>query len=230
MIMYEKIDTLIETNKIPNIIFYGNYGVGKKHLLHYMIQKIYSNIKDKNEYILNVNCAHNKGIQFIRDEIIFFSKTNVIGHFKSIILTNIDKLTIDAQSALRRCIELYNHNTRFFVIVNDTTSIMKPILSRFSQIYVEGDNNYHKQYEKMFEKKNKKSIIWIKEHIDLGDIDFVNECYRNCISYDDFLDYIENTNIKNKYLFLFELNQWKSKIRNEKLLLLYGINNYRSFV
>ena len=82
----------------------------------------------------------------------------------------------------------------------------------------------------MFEKKNKKSIIWIKEHIDLGDIDFVNECYRNCISYDDFLDYIENTNIKNKYLFLFELNQWKSKIRNEKLLLLYGINNYRSFV
>ena len=65
-----------------------------------------------------VNCAHGKGIKFIREELKFFAKTNINlkeGEiFKSIVLLNADKLTIDAQSALRRCIELFNHTTRFF--------------------------------------------------------------------------------------------------------------------
>ena len=41
------------------------------------------------------------------------------GHFKTIVMTNADKLTIDAQSALRRCIESFSHTTRFFIIVGD---------------------------------------------------------------------------------------------------------------
>ena len=36
--------------------------------------------------------------------------------FKSIILMNADKVTIDAQSANRRCTELCSHSTRFFVV------------------------------------------------------------------------------------------------------------------
>ena len=91
-------------------------------------------------YVMEVNCAHGKGIKFIRDELKFFAKTNINlkdGEiFKTIVLLNADKLTIDAQSALRRCIELFSHSTRFFIIVEDKYKLLKPILSRFCEIYV----------------------------------------------------------------------------------------------
>ena len=88
-----------------------------------------------------VNCSHGKGIKFIREELKFFAKTNVLNNkgninFKTIVLSNADKLTMDAQSALRRCIELFSYNTRFFVIAEDKYKLMKPILSRFCELFV----------------------------------------------------------------------------------------------
>jgi DNA polymerase III delta prime subunit len=58
------------------------------------------------------------------------------GNFKTIVLSNADELTIDAQSALRRCIELFSHTTRFFIIVQDKYKLLKPILSRLCEIFV----------------------------------------------------------------------------------------------
>ena len=87
-----------------------------------------------------VNCAHGKGIKFIRDELKFFAKSHINSNggdiFKCIILLNGDKLTMDAQSALRRCIELFSHTTRFFIIVEDKYKLLRPILSRFCEIYI----------------------------------------------------------------------------------------------
>ena len=91
-------------------------------------------------YIMNVNCAYGRGIRFIREDLKFFAKTNVDlmdgDRFKTIVLLNADKLTIDAQSALRRCIELFCHSTRFFIVVEDKNKLLKPILSRFCDVYV----------------------------------------------------------------------------------------------
>lgn len=127
--------------QIPNIIFHGPNGSGKHTLVQQFIEDIYE--KDKElikSYVMNVNCAHGKGIKFVRDELKFFAKTHIntkgSGHFKSIILSNADKLTIDAQSAMRRCIELFSHTTRFFIIVDDKYKLLKPILSRFCEIFV----------------------------------------------------------------------------------------------
>jgi hypothetical protein len=87
-----------------------------------------------------VNCAHGKGIKFIREDLKLFAKTNVHSNngilFKSIVLLNPDFLTIDAQSALRRCIELFSHTTRFFIIIENKNKLLNPILSRFCTIYV----------------------------------------------------------------------------------------------
>jgi hypothetical protein len=89
-----------------------------------------------------VNCGHCKGIKFVREELKFFSKTNINVNrhgrhfFKSVVLLNADKLTIDAQSAMRRCIEIFSHNTRFFIVVDDKCKILKPILSRLCEIYL----------------------------------------------------------------------------------------------
>jgi hypothetical protein len=136
-----KLDFFLKSNKIPNIIFHGASGSGKRTIVNDFVLEIYN--KDKSliqTYVMNVNCAHGKGIKFIREELKFFAKTHInimgSGHFKTIILSNADKLTIDAQSALRRCIELFSHNTRFFIIVEDKSKLLKPIISRFCGIFI----------------------------------------------------------------------------------------------
>ena len=59
----------------------------------------------------------------------FFAKTNIHLHqgniFKSIVLFNADKLTTDAQSALRRCIEQFSHTTRFFIVIENQNKLLK---------------------------------------------------------------------------------------------------------
>ena len=136
-----KLEYFHQVGKIPNIVFHGPHGSGKRTILDKFIRLIYDNDHDKiKSYVMFVNCAYGKGIKFIREELKFFAKTNIHtddGHnFKCVILLNADKLTTDAQSALRRCIELYNHTTRFFIVVEDKYKLLKPILSRFCEIYV----------------------------------------------------------------------------------------------
>jgi len=137
--IYRKLDYFHANNKIPNIIMYGSSGTGKRTILYQFLNKIYENDKSKMKMnMMVVNCAHGKGIKFIREELKFFAKSNIQTGvpFKSIILINADFLTIDAQSALRRCIELFSHNTRFFIIVENMNRLLNPILSRFCAIYV----------------------------------------------------------------------------------------------
>jgi len=137
----EKLNYFYKIHKIPNIIFHGGCGTGKKTVVNQFINTIYNGDKEKiKTFVMYVNCAHGKGIKFIREELKFFAKTHIISNggdiFKSVILLNADKLTMDAQSALRRCIELFSHSTRFFIVIEDKYKLLKPILSRFCEIYV----------------------------------------------------------------------------------------------
>ena len=139
--IHNKLDVFIKNRKIPNIIFYGPHGSGKTYILNRFIHAVYDGDKTAmRNYVMRANCAHGKGIRFIREELKFFAKTNIDmkegAIFKSVILTNADKLTIDAQSALRRCIELFSSSTRFFIVVENKDSLLKPILSRFCDIYI----------------------------------------------------------------------------------------------
>jgi hypothetical protein len=139
--IHNKLDVFIKNRKIPNIIFYGPHGSGKTYILNRFIHAVYDGDKTSmKNYVMRANCAHGKGIRFIREELKFFAKTNIDmkegAIFKSVILTNADKLTIDAQSALRRCIELFSSSTRFFIVVENKDSLLKPILSRFCDIYI----------------------------------------------------------------------------------------------
>jgi len=139
--IYNKLDYFIKTNKIPNIIFHGPSATENKNIVFHFLNKIYQ--EDKHTIKTNtmiVNCSHGKGIKFIRDEIKYFSKTNIqykIGvSFKSIVLFHADCLTLDALSALRRCIEICSHNTRFFIVVENKHKLINPIISRFCEIYI----------------------------------------------------------------------------------------------
>ena len=111
-----KLNYFNEKNCVPHILFHGPSGSGKRTIVNEFINTIYQNNREKiKSFVMYVNCSHGKGIKFIRDVLIFFAKTHINSNggniFKSIVLFNGDKLTMDAQSALRRCIELFSHNT-----------------------------------------------------------------------------------------------------------------------
>ena len=73
-----KLKYFTEIKKIPNIIFHGVSGCGKNTLVNHFIHDIYHNDKEMiKNYVMEVNCAHGKGIKFIREELKFFAKTNI---------------------------------------------------------------------------------------------------------------------------------------------------------
>ena len=249
-----KLDYFHKIHKIPNIIFHGPHGSGKKTIVNEFISKIYNYNKEKiKDFVMYVNCAHGKGIKFIREEIKFFAKTHINSNggdiFKSIIFLNADKLTMDAQSALRRCIELFSHTTRFFIIVEDKYKLLKPILSRFCEIYVAEPllenkpiNLYKYNLNKLFSlekvKFNKKE--WLKKEINKNIsnintnsinqfINFVIKLYEKSYSALDIIDLLEdnfftNINESKKFELLITFNKIKKDFRNEKLLILFILN------
>ena len=68
----EKLDNFITIKKIPNIIFHGTSGSGKRTLVHDFINKIYNTdnpeftIENINNNVMYINCAHSKGIKFYK--------------------------------------------------------------------------------------------------------------------------------------------------------------------
>jgi GTPase SAR1 family protein len=139
--VHEKLRHFIETKTIPNIIFHGLSGSGKSTIMSSFLLEIYDNDVNKmNANTMIVNCSHGKGIKFIREELKFFAKTNIESNFnalfKSIVLLNAESLTIDAQSALRRCIEIFSKKTRFFILIENKHKLLNPIVSRFCQLYI----------------------------------------------------------------------------------------------
>jgi Cdc6-like AAA superfamily ATPase len=254
----DKLKYFYEIHKIPNIIFHGSSGSGKRTIVNNFINIIYNNDKEiiKN-YVMYVNCAHGKGIKFIREELKFFAKTNIHSNggdvFKSIILLNADKLTIDAQSALRRCIELFSHTTRFFIIVEDKYKLLKPILSRFCEIYIPEPvhngvniNLYKYILNETFKMKDIKTqrTEWLKKELQTIFIEkketiktkndslivLSEKLYEKGYSGLDIIQLLENhsqfLNLSNdkRYELLFAFNKVKKEFRNDKLLIMFILN------
>ena len=250
----KKLEYFYQIQKIPNILFHGASGSGKRTLVNEFISKIYKNNKDKiKSFVMYVNCSHGKGIKFIRDELKLFAKTHINSDggniFKSIILLNADKLTMDAQSALRRCIELFSHNTRFFIIAENKYNLMKPILSRFCEIYVPEPtlngtciNIYQYNINKIFNTKDTKlqRQEWLKKEL----LKYINKniepqnlmtlcvkLYEKAYSGLDIMNLLENTKfseeimtIEKKYELLLAFHRVRKEFRNEKLLILFILN------
>ena len=243
----EKLDYFIASKRIPNIIFHGSSGSGKRTIVGEFIYRIYHGDRARvKTNVMFVNCAHGKGIKFIRDELKLFSKSNVQCNnnnlFKSIVLYNADELTIDAQSALRRCIELFSHNTRFFIVVENKYKLLKPILSRFCEIYVPDNNVSHfVGAEPIYQSYHSIHIQSVYGNTDdlvratfdkirgiVGPgkthqeyMEIADRLYEEGVSCMDVLNYLE-ANARDSIVRLrFCYNKIKSEFRSEKMLMLY---------
>ena len=239
--IHNKLQYFIHTKKIPNLIFHGEPQSGKRTLLNEFLHNIYlgDRVKMKN-HIMTVECCHGKGIKFIREELKFFAKahiqSNCGANFKSIVLLNADSLTIDAQSALRRCIELFSHNTRFFIVVENKERLLNPILSRFCEIYVsDGKINPTSEsttlsdmyglnmYQEIIQSSPKQPHILVKYAIQWCEDGWCVYDWMNCLS----CDAESNTPILSterlELLYLIRMCYYKIKpdFRCEKMLMFY---------
>ena len=251
--IYDKLEYFHSNHTIPNIIFHGPSGCVKKTIVNTFLNLIYDQNKEKiKDFVMYVNCAHGKGIKFIREELKFFAKTHINSNggdiFKSIILLNADKLTMDAQSALRRCIELFSHTTRFFIIVEDKYKLLKPILSRFCEIYVPEPvyqsniiNLYKYNLNEVFKTNDvqKQRTEWLKKELnknmksDMKQQDlllFITKLYEKAYSALDIIKLLEESiilpdiSVEKKYELLISFNKIRREFRNEKILLLFILN------
>jgi hypothetical protein len=253
----EKLHSFYVSNRIPHIIFYGTSGSGKQTIVYDFLKEIYHGSEQKiKANVMFVNCAHGKGIKFIRDELKFFAKTNVQFNsgifFKTIVLLNADHLTMDAQSALRRCIELFSHNTRIFIIVENKHKLLNPILSRFCEIYVpeymdtNGKiTNLHQwqiQQTYIFEESESfnqnmfldellREFYSNKKESSLASrtilVNYASTMYENGISSLDFIEWIKKTEIwtdLEKSNICMCYSKIKPEFRSEKLLMFYLLN------
>ena len=244
-VVYEKLLQLKNDNNVPNIILYGNNKSGKKLIIQQLLLDIYKTRDNIHKYVIILNCSHGKGnIKFIRENIKYFANTVINKldniNFKSIILLNAERLTFDAQSALRRCIEIYNHTTRFFIVIDNKYRIMKPILSRFSQIYVndysdksyksnKSNQDFIKHYNTLYYKL-KTYLVDIENDSDI----YINleiiatKLYNNGFSANMLIEYIKSNldDSLNKSKFILLYNKYRLEIREERLLLLLVLNFY----
>ena len=150
--------SLSENSEFPHLIFYGPDGAGKKTRVHCFLSKVYGEgiykmntinkeLKLKSKNISYMVTSSNYHLEFCPSDVGNNDKF-IISHviketssftqldtesqknFKVIVLLEADKMTKEAQSALRRTMEKYSENCRIIMIVNDLSAIIDPIRSR----------------------------------------------------------------------------------------------------
>jgi len=127
------LNNCLKEKDIPHFLFHGNSGNGKTTSVKTFINKLYGTQNHHN--ILYLNASDDRGINIVREKIKTFSKLSTTNNeIKIIILDEADNMTYDAQSALRRIMEIYCKNTRFIIICNFVNKIIEPIISRCCKV------------------------------------------------------------------------------------------------
>ena len=233
----ERLNNFIKNKNVPNILFHGKNNDAKDNIIQQFLHNLYKDHDHYKKYVMIVNCAHGKGIKFVRDDIKFFAKTNISlenGLFKSIVLLNAEKLTVDAQSALRRCIEIFSHSTRFILVVDEKERLLKPILSRLCDIFIDTNTNNNNifKYESLHASTNK----FIKNELSKfsktkSDLFILTDrFYNKGVTALHLIDFIKNKQQRyianNKSAILFNIMRIKKSIKDEKILILIILDLY----
>lgn len=128
------INNFLRQQKLPNLLFYGPPGTGKTSLITTIAKKYYGN--NYHTMTLMINASVERGIETIRNIVKDFSASKPMYEgkknlpFKLVILDEIDSMTPDAQSILKKVIQRYTKIVRFCLICNINNKIDAGIISR----------------------------------------------------------------------------------------------------
>uniref|UniRef100_A0A8C0HEV0 Replication factor C subunit 3 n=1 Tax=Chelonoidis abingdonii TaxID=106734 RepID=A0A8C0HEV0_CHEAB len=128
---------LVQCGDFPHLLVYGPSGAGKKTRIMCLLRELYGagveklRIEHQNITVRNLSCA------FFKENICVYihplSYTRMLTFFTPlavVLLTEVDKLTKDAQHALRRTMEKYMATCRLILCCNSVSKIIAPIQSR----------------------------------------------------------------------------------------------------
>jgi replication factor C subunit 2/4 len=134
----QKIEKILETKSIPNMIITGEPGTGKTSTILFLAKHIYQDKYADN--VLELNASDDRGLSIINNTIYPFckKKTSCSGlnqdpnypDHKLVILDEADSITPKAQNLLSNIISEFRKNTRIVFICNDGTQIIESIQSR----------------------------------------------------------------------------------------------------
>jgi len=124
----EKIRTWIADKSIPHLFLFGPVGTGKTTLAKIIINAL-------DAVCLVLNASDERGIDAVRTRISDFAQAKaVMGKTKIIFLDEADRLTWEAQDALRNIMETYSQTTRFILSGNVEGRITDALRSRCTPI------------------------------------------------------------------------------------------------
>ena len=133
-IKIKTLKAMIEKNELTHLLFYGPPGTGKTSTVQAMAKDMFgANYKNN---IKELNASDDRGIEIVRTIIPDFCKMSTRNEhgIKLLILDEADAMTSDAQSALRRVIEIYSKTTRFILICNNFVNIIPGLKSRCAEM------------------------------------------------------------------------------------------------
>lgn len=124
-----QLENLVQTGKVPHMLFYGQAGVGKTStavaLAHDLLGKVWQN----NLHIYNA--SDDCGIDLIRTKIKNLVSRGSAGvPYQIIFLDKADELTRGAQTELRELMQKHTDTTKFILSCNYPENIILPIKDR----------------------------------------------------------------------------------------------------
>ena len=119
----------VENETVDNLILYGSTGVGKTSLVRYLTNNITCEV-------LPINASEERGIDVIREKVISFAMKKSMFGLKIVDFREGEKLTIDAQDALKDVIEESYEYTKFIFTTNNIDKIVPAVRGRCTEIEV----------------------------------------------------------------------------------------------
>lgn len=133
------IESIIENQYFPNLLFYGPPGTGKTTTIINMINAYQEKYDQKNKgLMIHLNASDERGIDIIRNQINGFvtSKSMFGDGMKFVILDEVDYMTKNAQTALRYLLNNYSNavHVRFCLICNYISRIDEALQTEFVRV------------------------------------------------------------------------------------------------
>jgi len=126
-----QVETWIKEKSIPHLLLSGTPGIGKTTMAKMLINEI--GIEDAD--FMEVNASRETGIDFIRNKITPFIQSIAWGPFKVILLDEADRLTPEAQDAMKGVIEEYEKTSRFILTCNRPNMLIPELRSRLQEYH-----------------------------------------------------------------------------------------------